>query len=300
MYMGFVKALCEHVVARGRIPMFWGDIVLKFPEALAELPPETICLNWGYSADVTEDSTRTLAEAGAKQYVCPGVSSWNQWLPRMHNAYHNIGRMARYGAKYGAVGLLNTDWGDYGHISDPRFSLPGMIAGACAAWNGDLPEEAALLESVSRLHYGDRSGRVAGILADLADAPAYSWWHIVRHKDHLQGVLEDDWQPHAADDVALAAAQKCVAEAEAALRNCALHMEATQRPMIARLLNAAEAIRLWDAAYHAVLTEAKSPETAQALERWVYRYEHQWREVSKESELWRIRDVTVFYAGLLR
>ena len=207
--------------------------------------------------------------------------------------------MAEYGAKYGAAGLLNTDWGDYGHISDPRFSLPGLMIGACAAWNGTLPDVNALLESISRLHYGDRSGRVCGIIAELADAPVYGWWNIVRHKDHQQGVLEGDWQLRAVPEEALLAARERVGAAEAALRDCALHMDAPHRPMIARWLNAAEAIRLWDAAYHAVLKGAKAPDVAKALERWLRRYERQWREVSKESELWRIRDVVAWYVQQL-
>ncbi len=70
--------------------------------------------------------------------------------------------------------------------------------------------------------------------------------------------------------------------------------------MMARWLNAAEAIRLWDAAYHYTLTGSKSPETAQALERWLHRYERQWREVSQEAEMWRMREVVRFYAEGMR
>ena len=37
--------------------------------------------------------------------------------------------------KYGAVGYLVTDWGDYGHVNDPRMAVSGMIFGAQCAWN---------------------------------------------------------------------------------------------------------------------------------------------------------------------
>ena len=303
MYMGFVRALCEHVVSRGRTPMFWGDIVLKFPEALAELPPQTICLNWGYAPDVRENSTRILAGVGATQYVCPGVSGWNRWLPPLRGSYENIRRMAEYGAKYGAIGLLNTDWGDYGHINDPRFSLPGMIFGACAAWNGTLPEFDGLCGSISRLAYTDRSGSLLGALDMLADARVYAWWSIVRYKDKAQGVLTDPWgepEKQPVPDARLAGVRQKSAVWEDALRECCLHMDAPGRAAVARWLNAAEAMRLWDEAYHAVLKGEKAPETAQALERWLLRYERQWREISKESELWRIRDVAEWYAQRLR
>lgn len=303
VYTGYVRALCEHVAAQGHTPMFWGDIVVKFADALSELPGDTVCLNWGYSADETEDSTRILAAAGARQYVCPGVSSWNRWMPHLRASYENIRRMAEYGVKYGAIGLLNTDWGDYGHISDPRFSLPGMAFGACAAWNGTLPDFDALCGSVSRLLYGDRSGSAVGVLAHLAEAPVYGWWHIVRFKEDAQGLLTDAWgkpEGQAVPDQDFLAGQRRMEQAERALRACCMQMDTAQRDMIGRWLNGAEAIRLWDAAYHLVCQGKQDASLAQRLERWLHRYEAMWRETSAESELWRIRDVTVWYADRLR
>lgn len=303
VYIDFVRQLCEHVVARGRTPMLWGDIVLKFPEALCELPAGKVCLNWGYSPDVSEDSTRSLDSVGAMQYVCPGVSSWNRWFPHIRNSYENIRRMAEYGRKYGAIGLLNTDWGDYGHISDPRFSLPGLIMGACAAWSGELTDYTAMCTGCGLLAYGDRSGLLVSALSDLGRTPYYGWWHIVRYKDQEQGVLMDSWGPAetvAAPQQEFDDRQEALREVEKALMECCNTIDARAREMIPRWLNAAEASRLWDLAYHLVIQGRRDPDTAQALERWLYRYEQQWREVSKESELWRIRDVTMWYAQKLR
>ncbi len=300
LYMDFVKKLCAHVAETGRTPMFWGDIVLKFPAALAELPEGTICLNWGYSANETEDATRILAQAGAKQYLCPGVCGWNQWLPRMNASHENIRRMAEYGRKYGAVGFLNTDWGDYGNINDPRFSLPGMIAGACASW-GTLLAPEQLWESASVLAYGDCSGQVLRHVAALAETAVYGWWNIVCYKEWKQGTLTRAESPMGVrpDDV-LDAADACSAKECESLKACATYMDAAHRPMIARWLLAAEGIRLWNHAAHAVASGAKDTALAAQLERWLRRYQAMWREVSRESELWRIRDVAVWYANELR
>jgi hypothetical protein len=302
LYMGFVRKLCEHVVSRGRTPMFWGDIVVKFADAVKELPEGTICLNWGYAADVREDSTRILAAAGARQYVCPGVSGWNQWMPRIRTSYHNIRRMAEYGAKYGAIGLLNTDWGDYGHVNDPRFSLPGLAAGACASW-GELPAPAQLWEAVSVLMYSDRSGKALGHVASLADQQRYRWWHIVQHMEWARGRLDEPRTAspmgHLADEGILAA-EKAIARAAAGLQECCMHMDATHRPMVRNWLLAAEGIRLWNHVGHAVSAGRKDAMLAKQLERWLRRYQAQWREVSRESELWRIREVCTWYADELR
>ena len=302
LYMPFVKRICDHVASTGRTPMFWGDIVLRFPEALKELPEGTICLNWGYSENETGDATRTLADAGAKQYLCPGVRGWNQIVPLMNPGHENIRRMAEYGRKYGAVGFLNTDWGDYGNVNDPRFSLPGMAAGACAAWS-ELPARDALWESLSLLTYTDRSGKALHHVASLADAQVCRWWHLVQHMEWVRGRMEGsrDVSPLAKlTEEKLLAAEKIIEDAVAGLQACCWHMDVAQRPMVDKWLLAAEGIRLWNRVGPAVYAGEKDPALAAGLERWFRRYQPMWREVSRESELWRIREVCTWYANELR
>lgn len=302
LYMPFVKKLCAHVAASGRTPMFWGDIVLRFPEALAELPEGTICLNWGYSEHEKEDPTRILAQAGAKQYQCPGVCGWNRIIPRMNDSHENIRRMAEYGRKYGAAGFLNTDWGDYGNVNDPRFSLPGMAAGACAAW-GKLPAPDALWESLSVLMYADRSGRALSCVAALAEAQVYHWWHIVQHMEWARGRLDERREASPMGRLtedAVHAADAAIDRAVSALQEICLDMDMAQRPMLMNWLTAAEGIRLWNHVGHTVSAGEKNPSLATQLERWLRRYQRMWREVSLESELWRIREVCTWYADELR
>ena len=302
LYMPFVKKLCAHVAATGRIPMFWGDIVLRFPEALRELPEGTICLNWGYSAREKEDATRILAQAGAKQYQCPGVCGWNQIIPRMADSHENIRRMAEYGRMYGAAGFLNTDWGDYGNVNDPRFSLLGMAAGACASW-GELPAPEELWKVLSVLMYSDRSGKVLSHVEALSEQQKYSWWHIVQHMEWARGRLDEKRETspmgHLPDDE-ISRADEAIAHAVEGLKECALHMDAAQRPMVASWLIAAEGVQLWNHAGHAVSAGQKDAVLAMRLERWFRRYQGMWREVSRESELWRIREVCTWYADELR
>lgn len=102
------------------------------------------------------------------------------------------------------------------------------------------------------------------------------------------------------EDACVSAADEAIARAEATLKDCCLHMDSCHRPMVARWLTAAEGIRLWNHAGHAVSGGIKDAALAAGLERWLLRYEAMWREVSRESELWRIRDVTVWYANELR
>ena len=302
-YIGFVKQLCEYIVSTGRTPMFWGDIVVRFADALQELPKEVVCLNWGYSPRVTEDSTRILAQAGATQYVCPGVTGWNAWMNRLRDSYDNISRMAAHGAKYHAVGLLNTDWGDYGHINDPRFSLPGLVYGAVLSWQSEATPFDELNAGLSSLYYMDRSQSVVGLLAQVQPNEVFSWQTLVRYKEWVNGNLdaEETSSPLSKVDARrVPEANAEIVKIMQALRLHATDMDTATRGVMGDWLTALEAVALWNEAGAAVQTGAKNPSLASRMERWFRRYESMWRSTCLECELWRIRDVAHWYADQLR
>ncbi len=67
-------------------------------------------LNWTYVSDPDEGKVKAFADAGLNQIVCPGTSSWNRFVEEIDRSEGNITRLADYGAKYGALGILNTNW----------------------------------------------------------------------------------------------------------------------------------------------------------------------------------------------
>ncbi|MBN1130223.1 MAG: family 20 glycosylhydrolase, partial [Chitinispirillaceae bacterium] len=73
LYIDFVIKLTAAVRGHGKTPMIWGDIVLRHPEVIGELPGDVVFLNWDYGAEVTGTAAKTFADAGVKQYVCPGI-----------------------------------------------------------------------------------------------------------------------------------------------------------------------------------------------------------------------------------
>ena len=60
---------------------------------------------------------------------------WGRLLEYLPESIDNIRRMAVLGKSWGAEGLLNTNWGDYGHTCDPLNAAYGMILGASESWN---------------------------------------------------------------------------------------------------------------------------------------------------------------------
>ena len=135
-YGAYVSALRAAPELDGREMLMWGDIVAAHPELVGSLPAGVTVLDWGYEANHPfAGRGRVLAEAGRAFWVCPGTSSWNSFLGRWSNARENCLNAGRAATDTGASGFLITDWGDHGHLQPLSISLPGLVAGAAAAWN---------------------------------------------------------------------------------------------------------------------------------------------------------------------
>ena len=134
LYVDFVKQIIAHLKSKGKQVMMWADILLRHPETIAEIPEDTYFLNWHYSSNPPEQDIIRFAEMGRKQIVCPGTSIWNRFCEQTAEAEKNISLMAEYGHKHGAIGVLNTNWGDFGHTCSLELSMYGMVLGAAKSW----------------------------------------------------------------------------------------------------------------------------------------------------------------------
>ena len=137
VYLEFLLKVAELVRKRGKRPMFWGDVILRHPELVPELPKDLIALDWGYEGNHPfMDEAAKFAAAGLDFYVCPGTSSWNSLAGRVENMRENMIAAERAGHLHGAKGFMVTDWGDGGHWQPLAASLPGLILGGNLAFSG--------------------------------------------------------------------------------------------------------------------------------------------------------------------
>ncbi|MBR1930179.1 MAG: beta-N-acetylhexosaminidase [Lachnospiraceae bacterium] len=191
VYLDFLKKLCDFCAERGKIPMFWGDVLLEQPELLRDLPMEGVCLNWEYAPEVTEKQVKTLVDAGVRHlYLCPGVQSWNHMINRQGDAYENISKMCANAHKYHAEGVLNTEWGDLGHIAHPEFSTIGQIYGAAFSWSDKAMPEEEMNRAISLLQYGDAKEEIVEIFRALSETECVNWWHAVQYMEEQSGILQ--------------------------------------------------------------------------------------------------------------
>lgn len=162
VYVDFLKQIHREVSQRGRRMMFWGDIILHHPELIRQLPKDVIALNWGYEANHPfEKEAATFAKSKVPFYVCPGTAAWMTLIGRHDTAFANLRLAAKAGRKHGAIGYLNTDWGDGGHPQPLAVSWPLYVVGAAHSWCSESFNEKLLVPVVSREIYGDSTQRIA-------------------------------------------------------------------------------------------------------------------------------------------
>lgn len=282
---------------------------------------------WGYLADQKDDICKPIAEAGANLYLCPGVCGWNVFLNILDTSYSNVKIMCEYAKTYNAVGILNTEWGDFGHINDISFSTPGIIYGGIFSWNLDAySEENGITEeevnkAISSIEYRDITENYVNLLKNAAIQQIYDWWAAVIVHEGVMGDGSFDKNKsslHAINAEINSRFMKIRQDLERTdeitdklyqirkdLRKSAFYMDSIDKSEFIKADNAIIGIDIWNRVGRVVvLPESLSDDErkllAEELETWFMRYKEIYRADSKESMLNRVTKVVFWYADKLR
>jgi hypothetical protein len=170
VYLDFVLQIYQLVQERGRTMMFWGDIILHEPALIPELPGDIIALEWGYESDHPfGENCEKFADAGIPFYVCPGTSSWNALVGRTDNAMGNLRNAAKHGLKHGAIGYLNTNWGDHDHWQYQPTAYLGYVYGAAVSWAFDANADVDIPPALSLHAFDDPTGTMGRLAFELGN-----------------------------------------------------------------------------------------------------------------------------------
>jgi hypothetical protein len=191
----------------GKTVMAWGDIMVKYPTIVSQLPPGLIAVAWEYDPGPESHYQHWLGPLGAQHIphmIATGVTCWNQVMPDYARSFENIDTFLAAGRKSGAQGMMNTLWTDDAQ-NLLRTAWPGLAYGAAAAWQSTPVDRENFFSGYSALAYPAAAApEVAEALKDL-DASELA----------LQKVLGGDtmlalWR----DPFAPAVLKECTAHAE--------------------------------------------------------------------------------------
>lgn len=120
LYGDYVKMLCELVISLGKQPIVWADIALKYPDALKDLPKETIFMDWNYGWGLNKFGDHSkLMETGFEIWGAPSIRSApdNYYLTLWNKHFENIKTFVPQARALGYKGIVMTSWSTSGLYS---------------------------------------------------------------------------------------------------------------------------------------------------------------------------------------
>ena len=120
LYIDHIKMLCNIVISLGKIPVLWADIALKHPEAIKQLPPQTIFVDWNYGWDMNNfGDHEKLTRAGYEVWGAPALRSHpdNYFLTEWEKHFSNIRNFIPACRQLGYKGVIMTSWSTSGQYS---------------------------------------------------------------------------------------------------------------------------------------------------------------------------------------
>lgn len=321
LYLDFLKKLCDYISSVGKVTMFWGDIICKNPENISLLPKDTICLAWGYNANQSDNICKPIADVTKNFYLCPGILSWNTLIPKYSQAFSNIKIMSSYAKKYGAIGFLNTDWGDFLHINDVFFSTIGMIYGAVFSWDTSSSiNEDELNKKISKQHYLNHNMQFVNLLMEASKEQLFDWWlavlvfeNLADEKQISETTMESLLDVHREVvrrilefknlSTRLEEAEEKLAKSKTAIKQLVNTVDSFYRKDFELVDIAIDGINLLNRVGRAIFIDGikkEGMEIASELEIWYLNYKEGYKRTSRYGSLHRISKIVFWYADVLR
>ena len=132
LFVDHMKMIANLVIENGKIPVMWADIILKYPDAAAELPEETIFVDWNYGWKVNHfGDVPKLQELGFEFWGSPAIRSHpdNWYLTDWPTHFNNQKEFIPYARESKYQGIVMTSWstsGLYGFSWDVGYDVAEM------------------------------------------------------------------------------------------------------------------------------------------------------------------------------
>ncbi len=128
------KRLFAILAKYGKRPMMYGDIILNHPSILEKIPRDVIIVDWQYWAGQSYPSTEVFRKAGFPFIVSPAIWNFTGPFPNYLNTVINVRNFSREGYDKGALGILTSNWNDYGGEALRELNYYGFAWTAECAW----------------------------------------------------------------------------------------------------------------------------------------------------------------------
>ena len=285
LFADYMSLIMDHVRSLGKKPMIWGGALKRTrPDLQSLISEDTIVCNAGYAIDPPEERFMRYEGQNFKTIVCPGTSSYYRLVENAYASEKNILKLAEYGHKYGAIGMLNTNWGDYGNPCCLELSMFGMVAGAQVSWDFENTLGDDFKKAINTLLYKNDQGFEYVYKTDRIHAKA-NYWQLVRYYSNcIFPGREIRWTQYpSVDDVREAAKNSKELYDELSVQKW--EKDEYRIELLSALYGTGVIAELFEK--HMTGTE---PERWTDTEKWLKNFRELWVSKNKESELFRIEE----------
>jgi hypothetical protein len=161
----------DRVTSQGKKVLMYGDIILRHPEILDMIPKDIIIVDWHYRPYDHYPSIKKFKDAGFTFLVSPGIHNWRQNIPNFTNAWTNISVINYEGYLNGALGSINSSWGDYGGLNFREMNYMGYAFGAETSWNPSDMDGETIRQRFMRQYFGTDCPAMESLLLVSNDIP---------------------------------------------------------------------------------------------------------------------------------
>ena len=175
--------------------MMYGDILLDQPEILSLIPKDIIIVDWHYRADDNYPSTKIIRDAGFEYLVSPSAWNFLSTFPANINSLPNIKYIVKSGLENESLGMINSNWGDYGAETFKEFILYNYAWSAQCSWDYTQSDLSKFTKDYFYDFFGIDDERISNIYKTLSDPLNQIIWHEVWRHPLLKFKEPVWWEP---------------------------------------------------------------------------------------------------------
>ncbi|NMC06480.1 MAG: family 20 glycosylhydrolase [Candidatus Lokiarchaeota archaeon] len=212
---GMGKALIDHYLwvidelkKHGKKTFFlYHDIAFKYDEVLEGLPKENaVMVFWEYSIKDDWPDIDRIAKFKVPFVVSSSALCWMAPFPDYTRAFMANRKLIDNGLRKGAIGQINSAWGDMGQENFHENNLPAFCFSSAYSWNNDGFDDAKFVDAYCKAMHGITSGyfqelfsAVMSIHAEFPSRYLRRWLGFLwRHPYH--SIALDNVHPTISDD----------------------------------------------------------------------------------------------------
>ena len=169
LYISFVNKVYPYIKKYNKQPMIWGDVLVRHGASLEHMPKDMIYLDWGYEGDYPFDTQlKKLKEANVPFIAAPGTTTWCGWLGRLYDWVENISNAIWNTYKLGGMGVITTDWGDFGHLQHLIASIAPLVFTGLLSYRCKAGTIKQVRNYLNKFIFKDKNNLFADVVMDAS------------------------------------------------------------------------------------------------------------------------------------